>query len=151
MITNRIYACALAALLALVMASVASCAKARDKGAPVMPEGGVFRIDASGIGRNEVRFFRYETGGKDVVFFVARSPQGDIKTAFDACITCYPHKRGYRQEEDCVVCIFCDTPFRIEELEQGKGNCVPIRIEHTLDGDSVVIERSAIEAGAAWF
>ncbi|MBI5696649.1 MAG: DUF2318 domain-containing protein [Nitrospirae bacterium] len=148
---NRMGKGAAAVLLVIVLALFPACAAKKDKGEPVIPENGVFRIDASGIGKGEVRFFRYETVGKGVVFFVARSPQGDIKTAFDACITCYPHKKGYRQEEDCVVCIFCDTPFRIEELEQGKGNCVPIRIEHTLDGNAVVIERPAIEAGAAWF
>lgn len=148
---KRLKAGAVVVMLLLAVVSLIGCTANKPKGSPVVPEGGVFRIDASGIGRGEVRFFRYDTAGKGVVFLVARSPQGDIKTAFDACITCYPHKRGYRVEKDCVVCVFCDTPFRIEELDQGKGNCVPIKIEHTLEGSYVVIGRSDIEAGAAWF
>lgn len=138
-------------LVAALMATAPACSKHRPKGEPVVPEGGVFRLDASTIGPGEVRFYRYATGGRDVVFFVARSPKGEVKTAFDACITCYTHGRGYRQEEDCVVCTFCDTPFRIEELDQGKGNCVPIKVAHTLEGDTAVIKLSDIEAGAAWF
>lgn len=145
----RLFHPAVAALLALL--TFTACTAKPPKGAPLTPENGVFRVDASGIGKGAVSFYRYPTGGKEVVFFVARSPRGDIKTAFDACITCYPHNMGYRLDGDCVVCVFCDTPFRIEDLDQGKGNCVPIKVEHRLEGGSVVIDQSAIESGAVWF
>ena len=96
-------------------------------------------------------FFRYAAGGKEVVFLVAKDKNGDIKTAFDACITCYRHKQGYTQDADCVVCTYCGTTFDIEKLDKGLGNCVPIRIKHQLEGDTVTITQAEIEAGEKWF
>ncbi len=127
------------------------CSSGKVKGTTVTPDDGLFRIDASGISPEEVRFFNYAADGKSVVFFLARTRDGDIRTAFDACITCYPYKRGYRCEEGRVVCVQCNTAFGLDELSRGKGNCVPIAIEHTLDGETVVIDKSIIISGARWF
>ncbi len=137
-------------ILAVVSLTASSCG-GKAKGELIAPNGGVFTIDASDIGKGEVRFFRREAGGKPVVFMVARDEYGDIKTAFDACITCYPHKQGYRVQEDSVVCIYCGNTFRIESLDKGIGNCMPIKIEHTMDGVKVIIRQQDIDAGAKWF
>lgn len=136
---------------ALALFTAASCSGGPSGEEAVLPRDGVFRIDASRIGRGDVRFYRYKASGKDVVFMVARTREGEIKTAFDACITCYPHGKGYRCEKGRVVCVYCGTAFDLEELGVGKGNCVPIAIEHTMDGDTVLIGQSLIETGAKWF
>jgi uncharacterized membrane protein len=139
-----------AAAAALALLGFAACAQ-KPKGEQVTAKDGIIHIDARNIGKGEVRFFRFHAGNKDVMFFAARSGSGDIKTAFDACITCFPHRMGYRQEGDCLVCIYCNTPFHLKELDKGKGNCVPIRIKHRLEGDSILIDQKEVEAGSVWF
>ena len=127
-----------------------ACAK-KQKGEPVTPKDGSFSIDVSGIKKGEVRFYRYLAGDKAVVFFVARTSSGDIKTAFDACVTCYPNKMGYRQAGSRVECIFCDTAFDIDDIDKGEGNCYPIKIEHLVEGGRVIISQAEIEKGASFF
>lgn len=131
-------------------ASLASCG-GKTKGELVTPSGGVFTIDTADIKKGDVRFFRREAGGKTVVFMVARDDFGEIKTAFDACITCYPHKQGYRHEDGSVVCIFCGNTFRIDSLDKGIGNCMPIKIEHRMDGSRLILRQEDIDSGAKWF
>ncbi len=36
-------------------------------------------------------------------------------------------------------------------MEKGLGNCVPIALPHTAQGDSVFIKLSDIEGGYRWF
>jgi len=135
----------------LVSAILVACTESSKKGRIIEPQGDVFRIDVSATKPGDVKFYRYPVGKRTVVFLVARTNDGELKTAFDACITCYPHKMGYVCESGRVVCVYCGTAFELEELGVGKGNCVPIQIKHTLDGNDVIIDRSAIEAGARWF
>jgi len=134
----------------LLMAAMPACS-GKPKGEPIAPKDGVFSIDAKSIGAGDVRFFSYSSGGKDIVFFVARSDTGVIKAAFDACVTCYPNKKGYRQEGDSVVCIFCGNRFRLEELNKGIGNCIPIALNFRLTGDTVLIDQTEVMAGSSWF
>ena len=138
----------LAALLAIF--NVQACSL-KPKGERVSARDGVVSIDGKQVGSGAVRVFRYPAAGKEVVFFVARSRSGEIRTAFDACVTCFPNHMGYRQEGDCLVCIFCNTSFRMDELDKGKGNCVPIKINNRLEGDRVLIDQKDLEAGSAWF
>jgi len=147
---SRPRACLLITLSVILFVFAPACGQ-RPKGEPLAPIDGVFTVDANGIKNGTAKFFSYNKGGKDVVFFVARSRSGNIKTAFDACITCYPHRKGYRQEADRVVCIYCGTAFEIEDLDEGKGNCIPIKISHRLAGDKVVISQEEINRGVAWF
>jgi uncharacterized membrane protein len=140
---------ALAVLIAAVMLS--ACQDSSSKGLGIVPQGGEFRINASGFKPGEVRFFRYPVGKKTVIFLVAMTKDREFKTAFDACITCYPHKKGYKCETGRVVCVNCGTAFELDELGVGKGNCVPIQIKHTLEGKDILINRTTIEAGARWF
>jgi len=93
----------------------------------------------------------YDHDGKQVVFMVAKTRSGDIKTAFDACITCYPHRQGYRADPGCVVCRYCGTSFQIDDLDKGIGNCIPIAVPHDISGQNVIIRQSDIEAGSRWF
>ena len=140
------YTFAISALLAILC----SCS-APPKGQLVLARDGVVSIDTRALARGQARFYHYNKDGKDIVFFVARPDTGEVKVAFDACVTCYPNKKGYRLEAGSVVCIHCGTAFKIDELDVGKGNCIPIKIRHTTRGDTVLIDQKDIEAGACWF
>jgi len=136
----------------LASAAFTGCNAGPPKGTPVSAKDGLVRIDASQIKPGEVRFYRYEPkGGGLAVFMLARTDSGDIKAAFDACITCYPHRMGYRSEDDCVVCVYCGTRFRLDELGTGKGNCIPVELKFEQDGDAVFISEADLIAGSRYF
>ncbi len=141
---------AAAIILTVLVASLFACAR-KPKGEELTPVQGRFVIDARSFEKGEVRFYRHSYMGKEIGFLVARGEDGSFKTAFDACITCYPHRMGYRSEKGCVVCIYCNSVFRIEELDTGIGNCVPIKIPSRLEGDKLVISQSDVEEGIKWF
>ncbi len=137
-------------ILSLVLVSLFACGK-KSRGEEIAPRDGKFIINTASIEKGNVRFFSHHYGDKDIVFLVARSEDGEFKTAFDACITCYPHHMGYRTENGCVVCRYCNTAFSIENLDTGIGNCVPIKIPSKAEGGNLVISQSDVEAGAEWF
>lgn len=136
--------------LSLILVSTFACGK-KPRGEELVPRDGKFIIGTTGFYKGEVRFFSHHYKDKDIVFLVARSEDGGFKTAFDACITCYPHHMGYRSEKGCVVCIYCDTAFKIDSLDTGVGNCVPIKIPNKVEGETIVLTQSDVEAGAEWF
>lgn len=145
-----LHASAVTASLICIMAFLTACG-GTPRGEPASPRDGVFSFDARKIAAGEVRFYGYDAAGKHITFFVARAPSGEIRTAFDACITCYPNKMGYRAKDGCVVCAYCNTEFKLDELGTGKGNCMPISVPHRLEGDTLIISQKDIEAGARWF
>jgi uncharacterized membrane protein len=141
---------AAAIILSVVLVSISACGK-KPRGEELVPRDGKFIINTTGFERGTVRFFRHHFGDKDIVFLVARADDGSFKTAFDACITCYPHHMGYRSEKGCVVCIYCNTAFNIDTLDTGVGNCVPIKIPSRGEGETIFISQGDVEAGSKWF
>lgn len=144
------YAFAIAASVICTSVFLTACG-GTPKGEAVHPDNGVFSFDARRIGAGDVKFYGYDSGGKHITFFIARAPSGELRTAFDACVTCYPYRMGYKAKEGCVVCAYCNTVFKLDELGVGKGNCIPISIPHRLEGDTLTISQKDIEAGARWF
>ncbi|MDF1551591.1 MAG: Fe-S-containing protein, partial [Deferrisomatales bacterium] len=54
------------------------------------------------------RFFGHQTAdGVQVRFFVLKSSDGVIRSAFDACDACWAAGKGYRQDGDEMVCQNC--------------------------------------------
>jgi uncharacterized membrane protein len=141
---------AIGVLLITALLSV-SCTHKTAKALPIVPKDGVFYVDDKDIGNNEVRFYSYAGAGKTISFLVARGSSGEVKTAFDACQTCYTHKRGYSHEKECVICAHCGMPIKIDDLEKGEGNCVPVMIPHRLEGGRVLIDEKDVLAGEKYF
>jgi len=137
-------------IISAVILSFPACSN-KNKGEELVPAGGRFEINVSRLEKGGARFFRHRFKDKNIVFMVARAGNGELKAAFDACITCYPHRMGYMSEKGCVICRYCDTSFSIENIDTGVGNCVPIKIPSRLEGENLVISQSDIEAGAKWF
>lgn len=147
--TKKIRMALATALIAALM--LMGCSGGRSVGERISPEDGVFAIDAGEFKPGDVRIYHYDTGVKTVVFLVAMTSAGKFKTAFDACVTCYPYKKGYECREGRVVCRQCGTAFELDELGTGKGNCIPIHIEHRIEAGKLLIDRSVIEGGAKWY
>lgn len=131
--------------------AITGCGPDLDRYEPLAPAGGEFIIDASSIRPGEVRFYRYAYSGTEVRFLAARTASSEIRTAFDACVSCYTYYKGYVCTDGSVVCVQCDTTFELDELGVGKGNCLPVKLSHRLEGDKLIIALSDVESGAYLF
>ena len=129
---------------------LAACGE-KPKGEKAVPQGGVFSFPADAVKKGEVKLYRYETGQKAILFLVARAESGDFRAAFDACETCFPYHQGYRFEGDRLVCGNCGTSFQLEDLDKGKGNCMPVKIPFTNEGGKILINQADVEAGGKYF
>jgi uncharacterized membrane protein len=127
-----------------------ACAQ-REKGEIVVPSGDSVVIDGRDIAPGEAKFFRYDFRGREIRFIAGRTEAGSFVTKFDACATCYVSKKGYHAEPGCVICNDCGSRFKLDEMEKGLGNCVPINLPHRALDDKVVISLADLQAGWKWF
>ena len=96
------------------------------------------------------QFFTYQYQGRNISFFVLRL-NDKVSSFFDACVSCYPHKLGYKYEDGVVVCRACNMRFPVYRLEKGIGGCYPIRLEGRIEKGKYLIPLAAIEAGVDKF
>lgn len=119
----------------------------------VSPErDGAVHLDVGDLGNSQARFYRFlNSGNQEVFFFVGRDEGGTLQVAFDANELCAKLKRGYRHEEDWLVCNKCDKSFRLAEVNAGGGGCKPIPLEHRLQGSELILTENDILKGWRYF
>jgi hypothetical protein len=124
----------------------------------VLAVGGWFLFGSTSVGGPEVvsagqdgmvHLFKGESGPVD--FFVVRSNDGVIRSAFDTCDVCYKALKGYRQEGNDMVCNNCDQRFKTDMINVVKGGCNPAPLKRQKSGENVVIAANDIKAGAWYF
>jgi uncharacterized membrane protein len=96
--------------------------------------------------------FSYDADGVLVKYFVVEDPNGNIKTAFDACDVCGGAK-GYAQVGDDVKCIKCGRFFNLEDLgtKNKGGGCWPSHLNHRIEGGYILIDKFELAQGASMF
>jgi len=103
------------------------------------------KISLSEISEN-ANFYEFE----GIRYFIVKSKERDVKTAFDACDVCYGSKKGYRQEGENMICNNCGNKYSISGLgtENLKGGgCWPGYLPSKIEGDYIVIKKSDLEKG----
>ena len=113
--------------------------------AEMIDEGESIIIPVAGI-TGTAQFFDYQ----GIKFFVVRAKDGSVKTAFDACDVCYRSKKGYRQDGDDMVCNNCGNHYRISGLGTANlagGGCWPGYLQAKVEGENLVITKTALESG----
>ena len=107
-------------------------------------------IDMSSLELEVPKFYAYQFQGKKVNFFVIKM---DDKTLsfLDACASCYPHKQGFRCEDNAVICRYCNVRFPISKLEKGIGSCYPIKIEGRMEKGKYLISADTLAKAADKF
>lgn len=115
----------------------------------VMPDReGIVRIDVSQLPPSEVRFYRFlNRGNQEVKFLVGRDGSGSLQVGFDASETHARVGRGFRQEGEWMVDAKCDTVSRLSELNRGGGGCRPVPLEHSVEGQQLVLREDDILKG----
>ncbi len=113
---------------------------------------GAVAIPLAAVSDGTAHFYKYSQGGKDVAFFVVKSPSGAVKTAFDACDVCFREKKGYEQGGGYMICKQCNRKFDINRIGHGAGGgCNPSFLPSRQAGGSIVIAVSDLMAGARFF
>ena len=98
------------------------------------------------------RFFEHRTAdGVQIRFFVLKSSDGAIRSAFDACDSCWPAGKGYRQDGDEMVCQNCRMRFASVKVMEVKGGCNPSPLPNKVENGQVVIRVEDVEAGRGYF
>jgi uncharacterized membrane protein len=100
----------------------------------------------------QARYFQYPGGnGTTVRFFILKSSDGVIRTAFDACDVCWREGKGYYQQGDFMVCRNCGRQFASVKVNEVKGGCNPAPLERAIVGDKLVIKAADIIKGSQYF
>jgi uncharacterized membrane protein len=110
------------------------------------------KIPMNEINDGKVHFFTYRKSGKRINFFVRTDSKGDLSAYFDACLTCYKHKKGYRTEGTDLTCNECSMNFRLADAkwDNTKG-CSPILIKSVIEKGHLIIVTDNIEKGGRLF
>jgi uncharacterized membrane protein len=133
----------------LVLVLFASCSR-QPSYPPPLQNGTDVIIEVNELQPETPKFYTYGYQGKSINFFVIRI-QDKVLAFLDACVTCFPHKKGYRCEEGAVTCRYCNTKFSIYQLEKGLGSCAPIKIEGRIEGGQYRIPARTLEEAAGKF
>jgi len=107
-------------------------------------------VDISALKPEIPQFYTYTYLGKNISFFVVKLKDG-VQSYFDACVTCYPKKLGYRCESNYVTCRACNMDFSVHKLEKGIGGCYPIKLEGKTANGRYLIPVKTLESMAKKF
>lgn len=126
-------------------------AQIKTEAATAANNAGDYEIQLSELS-SELKKYTYNANGVEVKFFALKDADGEIRTAFDACDICGGYK-GYRQEGNDAVCNNCGRHFSLQDIgtKNKGGGCWPSYLEHTIEGDKVLVSKEEIAAGAFRF
>lgn len=147
-----------AAAVVLVIAFVVVCVRSMSgseltlAAAETMPSGTDVALPMSTFADGRARFYRYVTAaGRETRFFVLKSADGEVRAALDACDFCFRQRRGFRQVGDHLICNNCGRTISAQHVSVSKGDCNPVPLERTIDGDRVIVRVAALESGDRYF
>jgi uncharacterized membrane protein len=143
---------ALVVLGAMLAGVVSVFAFSLGKYEKVKISGGIATIPVNKLADGKAHFYKFEDSGKEITFFAAKAADGSIKTAFDACDSCFKSKKGYEQQGDKMNCKNCNQKFAIDRLgPNATGGCNPGYLPHQQNGSNITISVNDLKGGARYF
>jgi high-affinity iron transporter len=104
-------------------------------------QGDEVRVPTREVQDGDMHLFAADIGnGQTVRFMIIKKPDG-WGTALDACRIC--GAEGYRQDGQNVICRHCGSAIYVPTIGQA-GGCNPIGVPSHLEGDSLVLDISAL-------
>lgn len=130
----------------------AGCSKLPAEHTNITAANNEIRIPVKEINDGRVHFYTFKSSGKRINFFVRTDGTGALSASFDACFTCYKHKKGYRVEGTDLICNECNMKFPIadEKWDNTKG-CSPIHLKSVIDDGFMTIRKEDLEKGGKLF
>lgn len=106
---------------------------------PIMmtPENGRIAVPVSELADGKLHRYGAALDGKLLRFLLMKTPDGRIRSGFDACRIC--GSKGYIQEGSRLICLNCAADIQGATLGQG-GGCNPIPLFSKVEKDAVVIQ-----------
>ncbi|MFC1770997.1 Fe-S-containing protein [Candidatus Margulisiibacteriota bacterium] len=117
----------------------------------VKARSGKITLPVNQFNDGQAKYFKYKFPEKTIYFFVVKSSDGIIRAAFDACDVCYRAQKGYRQQNEVMVCNNCGQTFPTNRINIEKGGCNPAPIERTIVDSKVVINVQDLYSGLKYF
>lgn len=120
-----------------------------------MRAGEDLRVPLAELGPGKARIFRFDAPNQEPIrVFVARQGGGRLVATFAACRRCDRASGRSRASNGQLICGHCGEPMPI--LEEGatlpqEKDCTPIPVQFRIEGDSLVVRASDIEAGRPLF
>jgi uncharacterized membrane protein len=100
----------------------------------------------------KARHFQLDTeDGITIKYFVLKSSDGVLRTAFDACDVCWYSGKGYYQAGDYMVCRNCGKKFASVKVNEVRGGCNPAPLNRKVVGENLVIQVKDILEGRKYF
>ncbi len=96
------------------------------------------------------QFFSLKIQNKRIDFFVLKLGSA-IESYLDACIKCYPHKKGYSADGFYLVCQYCNVRYPLDSLKTGVGSCYPIPIQGELKRQEYRISLDRLRKAKRYF
>ncbi len=114
-------------------------------------EAGWIRWSVSSFDDDEALYYTVMLQDQPIEFFVLKSADGVVRSAFNACDVCYRSLKGYRQEGQLMVCNNCGSQFPTDQINVVRGGCNPSPLERSIQNEVLFIHIDAITAGAVYF
>jgi len=115
---------------------------------PIDLSSGEVRLPVAGFADGELHRFVARVGDHDVRFFGIEVQDGEVVTAFDACLIC--GDRGYIQEGSVLTCLHCHSAIYPPSVGLA-GGCNPIPLKSRVEGDEIVIALGDLKSEATRF
>lgn len=113
---------------------------------------GAVSIPIAKVADGKAHFFKLADGGKEIAFFVVKGSDGTVKSAFDACDSCYREKKGYEQQGEKMNCKNCNQKFVINRIGPNTtGGCNPAYLPHRQADGTIIFTLADLQAGARFF
>jgi len=112
---------------------------------------GQIQIPLKDVNDGKAHHYAFKADGKEIPFFVVKSPDGVVRAAFDACDVCFPEKKGYSQKGENMICNNCGRKFHVSRVNVEEGGCNPAPLKRKVVGNSLVIMEQDVLPGKRYF
>jgi uncharacterized membrane protein len=113
---------------------------------------GVVTIAQAKVPDGKAHYYHFEDGGKEIAFLVVKASDGNYRTAFEACDSCFSAKKGFEQNGDALVCQNCNQRFAIDRIgPHAVGGCNPSYLPSQASAKSITLTTTDLRAGARFF
>jgi uncharacterized membrane protein len=138
--------------VALAIATVAISIAAIDSNPRTISVTGNDFVDVDAPGRpGAVQFFSWkDKAGVRINFLLARTADGGVKSALDACSRCFSYHQGYSASNGYLVCRLCGTRYRVGQ-KMGMASCTPVDLPASVNGARVRIKTDDLERARSMF
>ena len=120
--------------------------------AETVPAGMDVALPVATFADGRARFYRYVTAtGQETRFFIIKSRDGVVHSALDACDSCFRARRGFRQAGDHLICNSCGRVVLSQHVNVLRGGCNPVSVDHTVEGDRIVIRAAVLDQAGSYF